>query len=300
VRAKRPLYDGAAQQSSCAKNAAASKRRRHIGIDFDVDLITLIRSRASRQRARHQDFHASKNCDTAHIGAISQQLFDEYGSSVLANLLHEKSERPRMSFRTISFFLLLVSTTPAFANDTVFAAGFDPVWVTGYHVGYQQAMYPTASIDFAAISHIVIGPVVPHSDGTLNTTYDIDATNGPLWANGVAAAAHTANRKATLMVGGAGSIGGWQGAANVTNRAAFVTHLLSSMDSVGADGLDLDWEPLNSDDYASFIALASALRSARPNMILTVPVAWTNPNYQVSDAFYGTIAALFDQINIMS
>ena len=205
-----------------------------------------------------------------------------------------------MPSRTISLLPLLLVTAPVFANDTVFAAGFDPVWVTGYHVGYQQAMYPTASIDYAAISHIVIGPVVPNSNGTLNTTYDIDATNGPLWAIGVAAAAHTAGRKATLMVGGAGSIGGWQGAANATNRAAFVTHLLSTMDSVGADGLDLDWEPLNSGDYANFTALATALRNARPNMILTIPVGWTNPNYQVSDSFFGTIAPLFDQINIMS
>jgi len=205
-----------------------------------------------------------------------------------------------MSLRPILLLLLLVFTVPVFANDTVFAAGFDPVWVTGYHVGYQKAMYPTANIDYAAMSHIVIGPVVPNSNGTLNTTYDIDTTNGPIWANAVASAAHTAGRKATLMVGGAGSIGGWQGAANATNRAAFVTHLLSTMDSVGADGLDLDWEPLNSGDYASFTALATALRSARPNIILTVPVGWANANFATPDAFYGTIAPLFDQINIMS
>ena len=198
------------------------------------------------------------------------------------------------------------------ADETVFASSFEPAWVLGYHVGYQSGFYvdpynnayPTDKIDFAALSHIVIGPVVPQADGSLDTSFSIDTVNGPAWAIAVAAAAHTANRKALLMIGGAGAITGWQGAASATHRAAFVTNLLNEMDAIGADGLDLDWEPLdfqNPGDYPDFTALAQALRTARPGMILTVPVGPININYfPASDSFFGTIAPLFDRIDIMS
>ncbi|HSE13196.1 MAG TPA: glycoside hydrolase family 18 protein [Rudaea sp.] len=209
-----------------------------------------------------------------------------------------------MNVRLICIALTLASAAlPAAANDTLFASGFDPVWVMGYHVGYQSGMYPTADVDFAALSHVIIGPVTPNTNGTVNTSFDITDVDGPIWAAGVAAAAHNANRKALLMIGGAGSITGWQGAASNTNRAGFVTNLLTTMDAIGADGLDLDWEPLASADYANFSALAQALRTARPTMTLTVPVGWVNSNFQTpatADPFFGTIAPLFDRIDIMS
>jgi chitinase len=208
----------------------------------------------------------------------------------------------------LSWLLVFAATLSANvqADDTVFASGFDPVRVIGYHVGYQSTMYPTGSIDFSALSHVAIGPVVPNADGSLDTTFDIDAVNGPIWASGVATAAHSANRKALLMIGGAGAISGWQGAASNANRATFVTNLLNEMDAVGADGLDLDWEPLDpfnssATDYADFAALAQALRTARPGMILTVPVGPININYYPSsDPFFGTVAPSFDGIDIMT
>jgi chitinase len=197
-------------------------------------------------------------------------------------------------------FVLAGVCTGVRANDTVFAGNFEPVWVLGYHVGYQSTLYPTDVIDFAALSHVVIGPVVPNTDGSLDTTFDIDATNGPIWATGVAAAAHGAKRKALLMIGGAGAITGWQGAASNAHRAGFVTNLLALMDSIGADGLDLDWEPLASSDYADFTALAQALRTARPAILLTLPIGWINANFATPDPFFGAVAPLLDRIDIMS
>ncbi len=103
------------------------------------------------------------------------------------------------------------------------------------------------------------------------------------------------------MIGGAGEINGWRGAATPANRATFVSHLLASADEFGVDGLDLDWEPLDTSDQANFIALAQALRSQRPNLILTVPLNWINAYYAgTPDPFYGQIAPLFDRINIMT
>jgi len=184
------------------------------------------------------------------------------------------------------------------ADETVFASSFEPAWVLGYHVGYQSGMYPTNKIDFNALSHIVIGPVVPHADGTLDYTFDIDPVNGLAWATAVAGAAHTANRKALLMIGGAGAISGWQGAASAAHRATFVTNLLELKDNIGADGFDLDWEPLAASDYADFIALAQALQG--PGVVLTVPVGYVNANFATPDPFFGSIAPLFDRIDIMT
>ena len=209
-----------------------------------------------------------------------------------------------MNFPKTCFALALAATAlPARANDTVFAGGFDPVWVLGYHVGYQRTMYPTANVDFAALSHVIIGPVTPNTDGSLNVSFDITDVEGPIWATDVAAAAHSANRKALLMIGGAGSINGWRAAASEANRSAFVTSLVELVDNIGADGLDLDWEPLEPGDYANFTALAQALRGANSSMLLTVPVGWVNSNFQTpatADPFFGTIAPLFDRIDIMS
>lgn len=200
-------------------------------------------------------------------------------------------------------FAALAGARIATANDTVFAGGFDPVWVLGYHVGYEADDYPTPAIDFAALSHVVIGPVLPNTDGSLNLEFDIGPVTGAAWAKGVADAAHAAGRKALLMIGGDGALSGFEGAAANANRAAFVTHLLQAMDAADADGLDLDWEPLGPGDYADFTALAQTLRAARPAIVMTVPVGWVNANFDNAanpDPFFGTIAPLFDRIDIMS
>jgi len=54
-------------------------------------------------------------------------------------------------------FALASASAPALASDVVSANGFDAVWAAGYHVGYQRDLYPTAQIDFAPLSHVVIG-----------------------------------------------------------------------------------------------------------------------------------------------
>src|SRR4051812_48729068 len=52
-------------------------------------------------------------------------------------------------------------------------------WVSGYYVGYQHRAYPPSAIRWSGITHLFIGRVVPNADGSLNTTFDVDATNGP-------------------------------------------------------------------------------------------------------------------------
>ena len=188
------------------------------------------------------------------------------------------------------------------AVDAIFADGFDAArWVEGYYVGYESDLYPIGEVDFSAVTHLMVGRARPLADGTVTTDFDIDDVNGPIWAQAAVDAAHTAGRKAVLMVGGAGEIDGWRGAASNANRDAFVANLFTVVDEFGFDGLDLDWEPLESTDEPDVQALAQALRAARPGMILTVPVAWINSNFSdPPDPWWGQIAPLFDRINIMT
>jgi chitinase len=186
------------------------------------------------------------------------------------------------------------------AGDTIFASGFEASsWVQGYYVGYERDLYPIEDIDFGALTHLMVGRVRPLADGTVTQDFDIDDVNGPIWAQAAVDAAHAAGRKAMLMVGGAGEIDGWRAAASL-HRDELVANLLATLDQFGFDGLDLDWEPLEDTDQADFEALAGELRADRPNMLMTVPVGWINSNFQISDPWYGTIAPLFDRINVMT
>lgn len=200
---------------------------------------------------------------------------------------------------SVAAFAVIASSVRA--DDTLSADGFEQPWVSGYAVGYQRDLYPIEDIDFAVVTHLMVGRVTPRGDGTLTTHFDIDPVAGPLWARQAAAAARSAGRRAVLMVGGAGEHAGWVAAAAPERRERFVANLLETMDALGFDGLDLDWEPLPVTDQPNFLALAQALRAARPDLVLTVPLGWINANFATpADPFYGTIAPLFDQINVMS
>ena len=196
----------------------------------------------------------------------------------------------------------IADASDATASDATTDAGSTTSsrWVMGYYVGYGRAQLAPADVDFASLTHIAVGPVIPRADGTLDTTFDIDATMGPAFARDVATRAHAAGRVAVLMIGGAGAHAGFVSAASSSHRAAFVSNLLSTMHAYGYDGLDLDWEPVDTADQAPLEALARDLRAAEPGLVLTIPVMWLNANSPSVPAWYGTIAPLFDQMNLMT
>jgi len=207
-----------------------------------------------------------------------------------------------MMNRRVAAFVAVALSACAQAGDDVFYSGFQtPIWTQGYFVGYENGLYPIAEIDFSAVTHLMVGRVVPNPDGSMTKNFDIDNTNGPLFAQQSVDAAHAAGRKALLMVGGSGEESAWVSAASASHRAVFVTNLLQTMDQFGFDGLDLDWEPLDAaTDRAEMLALAGDLRAARPNMLMTFPARWVNSNFEFSDAYYGTLSGYFDRINIMT
>ncbi|MBN8727079.1 MAG: glycoside hydrolase family 18 protein [Xanthomonadales bacterium] len=205
------------------------------------------------------------------------------------------------SFRSGWCAALALFAGTATAGDPIFADGFEPGrWVLGYYVGYERDLLAPADIDFRAVTHLMVGRVRPLAGGGVSNDFDIDPVAGPAFAQAAVAAAHAAGRRAILMVGGAGEVDGWRDAASAPHRAALVANLLARMDEHGADGLDLDWEPLEDGDQADFKAVAEALRASRPGLLLTVPVGWFNPNYMQPDPFWGEVAPLFDRINIMT
>lgn len=167
----------------------------------------------------------------------------------------------------------------------------------GYYVGYQRDLYPPENIEWDGLTHIIMGRVKANADGTLNTDFDIDPTNGPLLAKDIANRAHAAGKKAILML--AGDDNSPQVAAAVKDhRALFVSNLVSTMQNLGYDGLDLDWE--NTINYDQFVLFVNDLRQALPTAILTMPVGALNINYDVVDPHIPILAAQLDRISIMS
>lgn len=177
------------------------------------------------------------------------------------------------------------------------------MWVSGFYVGYMASSYPPSAIDFSALTHVMVFSLLPRSDGTLDTTLFIDAVNGPAVAKDVAQRAHAAGRKAILVVGGEGTASAFRGATSPQYMSTFVQNLRQTAAAWGFDGIDIDWEPLASSDYAALLTLIGNLRAAQPGIALTADVPWLNANFPLgtSDAqFYAQLAGAVDQMNMMT
>lgn len=204
---------------------------------------------------------------------------------------------------SLSFQLMVKDNNNATATDevvvTVNPAGVASAeqWVMGYYVSYQRDLYPPEALDWNGLSHVIMARVKANADGTLDTNFDWDATNGPALATDVAARAHAAGRKAILMLGGDDN--GAEILAAVTNhRAIFIANLQAAMTAYGYDGLDLDWE--NNVDWNLFQSFAQELRQAMPTAILTAPIGPLNSNYDVVEPHLPVIAQSLDRLNLMS
>ena len=173
-------------------------------------------------------------------------------------------------------------------------------WVSGYYVGYQRDLYPETSIDFTYLTHIIVGAIEPTANGSVTTDLWIDAITGPTVARTISTRAHQANRKALLMLGGQGYRTNLLAATSTANMPLFVNNLLAALTTLGYDGIDVDWEPLEVTDQPIVLDLLKRLRAARPNILLTMPVAWVNPNWQTVDPWFVQAGAQLDQMNIMS
>jgi chitinase len=169
----------------------------------------------------------------------------------------------------------------------------------GYYAIYQRALMPVAQIDWSGLTHLVVAAVTVRPDGSLDTSFDWDASHGPAYAEKLAKAAKAHGVVPILMVGGAGAHDGFHAAA-VSHRAALVTNLLRAMRRFGFAGLDLDWEPVNTGDQASLVPLVTSLRAAAPHAVLTMPVGWVTTTFPKVPAFYATLARQLNRVDVMT
>jgi len=194
----------------------------------------------------------------------------------------------------IILFLQLPSALAATTTDG--SSGASP-WVTGYYVGYQRDMLPPEDIDWNGLTHIAMGAATANADGTLNTDFYIDDTNGPALARQISTLAHTHNKKAILMLGGAQN-GAAIHSAVKDHRTVFIANIVSTMDDLGYDGVDLDWE--DDVDLVLFETFAKELRQAAPGKIITLPGGAINGNYQTVDPQLVKVVKYVDQFNLMT
>ena len=199
--------------------------------------------------------------------------------------------------RFVLAVLLAAAVLPALAHTA--AAATPSRWVMGYYVGYQRDLMPANQIQWNTLTHLVVGPVTPRADGSLDTTFDIDATQGPAMAKNIARLAKQHGVVPMLMIGGAGAHDAFAAAAT-NHLTRFVNNLVATMHTFGFAGLDLDWEPIDSGDHSHVTALVNMLRGGLPHAVLTMPVMWITKTFPTVPRFYGTIAAKLDRVDIMS
>ena len=167
-------------------------------------------------------------------------------------------------------------------------------WVMGYYVSYLADRLPAAAIGWGGLTHLIVGYNAPRPDG------GIDFGLGAGERAALVRAAHAHGRKALAMIGGENTAGAWLAAATA-NRAAFVASLRALVEREGFDGLDLDWEPLESGHQAVLLSLVRELRAAMPRAILTFPADGAdNANFPADRSFFASLAPLVDRINLMT
>ncbi|CAN5619406.1 hypothetical protein BH09MYX1_BH09MYX1_14060 [soil metagenome] len=174
------------------------------------------------------------------------------------------------------------------------------MWSMGYYAGYEAAKYPVTEIEWSGMTHIAVAFYLPDANGGLDEELFLGPTAGPKLGHAIVDAAHKAGKKAIASVGGAGMHDNMVGSASNANRAKFVARIKKVVTDYGYDGVDLDWEPLGTADAASLEALAKDLRTAMPGTILTIPIGTLNHNLTEDLSWVPKIAAVFDQLNLMS
>lgn len=175
-------------------------------------------------------------------------------------------------------------------------------WVMGYYVGYQVDDYPIDSIDWTSLTHIIFSPMTVNTDMTLNFDFNDEPIRGEQNAIKLAQAAHAHCVKALLMLGGA-KAGKNIADATSKNLPAFVNNLLATMDRLGYDGIDLDWE--DSVNFPNLIALAKNLREVQnarhKEIILTYPAFPYNRNWHpIDDSYFVKLSTYLDRFNVQT
>jgi len=139
-----------------------------------------------------------------------------------------------------------------FAPMTVQTAEAEPSKrIVGYFPWWESG--DIDSIDYSKVTDIIYFHIWPNSDGSLDTTdinYDINDLHT------IRDRAHAAGVNVLISAGGWGVSDGFPAmVADPTARANFVTNIENFLTTHDLDGIDIDWEPINTEVKKDNLAL---------------------------------------------
>ena len=173
-------------------------------------------------------------------------------------------------------------------------------WVTAYYGAWElgngsNGYLPVSDVDFSAFTDVIDFALVPNADGTIDTSTNGITSEG---TEKLIRAAHSASAKVLICVGGAGSGTDFERATDTGHLSEFVRNLIDFVRVNKFDGIDIDWEPINAQDYYPFTALARALHDSLKAIskadFLTTTCSPGNKKIMSLDQNY------FEQVNIMT
>ncbi len=198
------------------------------------------------------------------------------------------------------FFLCIFFTLGGSAFLTSRSEAQTARWVTAYYAGWQlgngtNGYLPLSKVDLSSFTHVIHFALIPRPDGTLDSSSNSITKSGAI---ALITAAHAYNTKVLICVGGAGSEGGFVSATDTASVGRFVHNIAEFVRTLGYDGVDIDWEPIDPGDYTNFTRLAELLHDSLKTgfgaSILTTTCVGGNQDIMARDQ------ELFDQINIMT
>jgi glycosyl hydrolase family 18 (putative chitinase)/HYDIN/CFA65/VesB family protein/ASPM-SPD-2-Hydin domain-containing protein/Ig-like domain-containing protein/immunoglobulin I-set domain protein len=169
------------------------------------------------------------------------------------------------------------------------------VWITG-HYAAQNGVESVANIPWSKYTHVNHFAAAPGVDGSGigNGTVELHYLS-QTEINQIVAAAHAAGKKVLVVIKDNDSHFGAFGQSTApTLIAAFVSNIITFVNSNGYDGVDFDWE--QSIDVVQYEALLSQLRIAfGATKLITVDMG----NWGALDSVAGASYSNVDQINLM-
>jgi len=176
------------------------------------------------------------------------------------------------------------------------------VWLLTYYVGYQNGTLKPKDVDFSLMTHVVVGGVGVQADGTLDEHWHLPNGDGRKMALDVGERAEKAGVKKLVWLGGPNEEDKFFSATSDANRAKFVKNILTLLNDINYDGIDIDWEPIRAQDEPQILKLVQDLRKADPDIIITIPVNWVPSTIIFSKnlSLYKNLSPYVDKMFIMS
>ena len=175
------------------------------------------------------------------------------------------------------------------------------LWSMGYYAGYDSTSYPVSAIEWAGMTHIAVAFYSPTATGAFDESLSQgSAAQGTSLGHAIVTAAHAHGVKAVASLGGADSRTQFLAATASGVRDTFVGSIVKLATDYGYDGMDFDWESLETADEPVLVDMMQKVRQRAPGLLLTIPVGIINVNMPGDLSGYAALAGAADQLNIMS